>query len=370
MNFDMDNYSPQPGTSIKDLETPCFILDMDSFEHNLRVVAETYTSTVKMRAHTKNLKSPFLANYQIKSGGTSGGICTAKVSEAEVMIEGGITDILIPNQIVTPDKLNRLCGLARRADIKVCIAEPQNLQDISRIASENDVTIGILVEVDTSMDRGGIRQVEDGVGLAKLTQALPNVEFRGVMSHQHVDGWPTLEERVNIGRKYVQMCLDVKDAIEAAGISVEIVSSGETFSYKIAAEMDGVTEVEGGTYAFMDTMLGFMDEFRYAGKLLGTVISKPNANVAIGDVGLRSLCTINGEYGPSVEGVPGVKVRDLHDDHMALYSEEAIPLQVGDTYTLIPGYQDGVVNRWDQIIGIRNGVVEGVWAIPGRGCFY
>ncbi|MCH2321649.1 MAG: DSD1 family PLP-dependent enzyme, partial [SAR202 cluster bacterium] len=60
----------------------------------------------------------------------------------------------------------------------------------------------------------------------------------------------------------------------------------------------------------------------------------------------------------------------LHDDHMTLYSEEAIPLQVGDTYTLIPGYQDGVVNRWDQIIGIRNGVVEGVWAIPGRGCFY
>ena len=160
----MDRYAPSPGTPVEQLDTPCLIVDMDAYESNLQVVADTYRDTpTKMRAHTKNLKSPFLAQMQINIGGTVGGVCVAKVSEAEVMVQNGITDILIPNQVVTDDKLVRLCGLARRGDIKVCVDDPDNVRAISRVAESTDTTIGILVEVDTSMGRAGVRHPQQGV---------------------------------------------------------------------------------------------------------------------------------------------------------------------------------------------------------------
>ena len=102
----MDYYRPVPGTQVEDLETPCLLVDLDAVEHNFRVVADTYRDTeCKMRQHTKNIKSPRLAKMQIEIGGTVGGVCTAKLSEAEVMVEGGVTDILIPNQVVHKDKI-------------------------------------------------------------------------------------------------------------------------------------------------------------------------------------------------------------------------------------------------------------------------
>ena len=169
-----------PGLPFEHLDTPCLIVDMDAYESNLQVVADTYRDTpTKMRAHTKNLKSPFLAQMQINIGGTVGGVCVAKVSEAEVMVQNGITDILIPNQVVTDDKLIRLCGLARRGDIKVCVDDPENVRAISRVAESTDTTIGILVEVDTSMGRAGVRHPQQGVEIAKLTNDLPNLRFMG-----------------------------------------------------------------------------------------------------------------------------------------------------------------------------------------------
>ena len=367
----MDHYTPDSGTPVEQLDTPCLIVDMDAFDSNLRVVAETYRDTpTKMRAHTKNLKSPFLAQMQIDMGGTVGGVCVAKVSEAEVMVENGIDDILIPNQIISDDKLNRLCTLAQRGDIKVCVDDPENVQAISSTAEDNGVTIGVLIEVDTSMGRAGVRNAQQGVEIAKLTTDLPGVRFMGVMSHQHVEGWPTVDEFTESGTRHIGMCLAVKDAIEAEGITVEVVSSGETFSYKLATEIPGVTEVEGGTYALMDTMLGFMPKFTYAAKLLTTVISTPHPGVAIADIGARQLCLIGGEYGPDVEDKPGVEVSDIGDEHLTLQSNGQTTLQVGDVITLIPGYADGLVNRWDQFVAVRNGLVEGVWDFPGRGCYH
>ncbi len=367
----MDRYAPSPGTTIEQIDTPCLIVDMDAYESNLRVAADTYRdTTTKMRAHTKNLKSPFLAQMQIDIGGTVGGVCCAKVSEAEVMVHNGIDDILIPNQVVTDDKLVRLCGLARRGDIKVCVDNPDNVRAISRMAEATGANIGILVEVDTSMGRAGVRHPRQGVEIAKLTNDLPNVRFMGVMSHQHVEGSPTVEEYTESGTRHIGMCLAVKDAIEAEGIEVEMVSSGETFSYKLATEIPGVTEVEGGTYALMDTMLEFMSEFKFAARLVTTVISTPRPGMAVTDIGVRHLCMINGMFGPSVEGMPGVEVAEVTDEHLVLKSDGRTSLEVGDAVTLIPGYSDGLVNRWDRFIAVRNGIVEGTWDFPGRGCFH
>ena len=367
----MKNYRPLVGTRLEDLDTPCLLLYLDAVEHNFKVMADTYKDTsCKLRAHTKNVKAPILAHTQIRTGGTVARVGTAKVSEAEVMIEGGINDILIANQVVTKDKIARLCALARRADMKVCVDNADNIRDLSEIAKTHGVIVGLLIEVDTSLRRAGIRNIEEGVELAKLAHSLPGVKFQGVMSHQHVDEQFGRENRLLEARKYIQMCLDVKDAIEAAGIPVEIVSSGETSTYDVVAEMLGVTEVEGGSYALMSPTFGYLEEFEFAGKVLGTIISTPRPGTAIGDVGILAIMGASIGLLPTVDGRDGVTVESIVEDQILFRDNGTPSLNVGDKFLLIPGHQDTTVNLWDQYIAVRNGVVEAIWHIPGRGCHH
>lgn len=363
-------YNPLPGTPVELLETPCLIVDLDAVEHNFEVVADTYRDTTcKMREHTKNIKSPVLARMQIEAGGTVGGVCTAKLSEAEVMVENGITDVLIANQVVTKDKLARLAALAKRSDIKVCVDNERNLEDISEIAKIFRVTVGVLIEVDTQMGRAGVRNVEQGVALAKLAHRLPGITFLGVMSHQSLPGSPDKETRWLGARELIDTCLDVKTAVEAEGIPVKVVSSGETFSYDVAATIPGVTEVEGGTYALMATQYSYMKEFEIANKVICAIISTPREGIAVGDVGIRAL-TLPSGHPPSVEGMPGVMVKEIYSDHIVFDTNPLTPLKIGDKVTLLPWYQDMMVNRWDEYVAVRNGVVEAVWPISGRGCYH
>jgi D-serine deaminase-like pyridoxal phosphate-dependent protein len=323
----------------------------------------------KMRQHTKNIKSPRLAHLQIETGGTVGGVCTAKVAEAEVMVEGGITDILIPNQVASRDKIARICALARRADIKVCVDNAVNVRDMSEVALAHGVTIGIMIEVDTSMGRAGVRSAGQAIELARLATDLPGVAFRGLMSHQHLSEFKGHEDRRETARVHIQMCLDVRAAVEDAGFPVEQVSSGETFSYDTSAIMPGVTDAEGGTYALMGARYEFMDEFRVANKVLTTVISTPRPGTAVADVGSLALSLPAGQ-GPSVEGMPDVTVERVLEDHIVLRAGGSADIRIGDKLVLLPWYQDLMVNRWDHFMAVRDGVVEGVWDIPGRGCYH
>ena len=366
----MESYSPLIGTPVEELDTPCLLLDLDALEHNFDVVSRTYEGKVcKMREHGKNIKSPVVGLLQIRAGGTVGGVCSAKVSEAEAMVAGGIEDILITNQVVTRDKIVRLCGLAKQADIKVAVDDKRNLRDLSAAAVDSGATLGIVIEVDTSMSRAGVRTTQEGVELARLAVELPGLVFRGVMSHQTLGGRSgDLETRKRVGEKFIQMCLDVRDAIEEAGIPVEIVSSGETFTYDIAAAMPGVTEVQGGTYALMTHRSVLGNVFKVAMKVLASVTSAPRPGVAIGDVGYRAISSSANTL-HVVEDLPDVRVESLQEDHVVLRSEGPMPLAAGDRFIFLPGVQDGTVNRWDQYIAVRNGIVEAVWDIPGRGRF-
>jgi D-serine deaminase-like pyridoxal phosphate-dependent protein len=366
----MESYRPNIGTPIAELDTPCLLIDLDAVEHNFRHIAETYRDTTcKMRTHVKNLKTPILAHMQMRAGGTVGGVCAAKVAEAEVMVEGGINDVLIANQIVGRDKIARLCALAKQADMKVAVDDAQNLRDLSDMAQQYGANIGVVIEIDTSMSRAGIREVAQGVALAQLATTLPGITFRGVMSHQTLPGRPDKETRQVEGRRYMQMCLDVKAAIEAVGISMDIVSTGETWTYDVAADLPGVTEVEGGTYALMSATYDYMEEFRLAAKVLGTVISTPRPGIAIGDVGSRALASPGGVL-PRVENMPGVKVASLHEAHIVLCTDETASLQIGDQFLLHSGQQDILVSRWDHMIAVRQGMVEAVWDLPARGCHH
>ena len=285
----MLNMVPSTGTTIENIITPALLIDLDALENNFRVIANTYSDKVcKMRQHAKNIKSPIVLQRQIDIGGTLGGVCTAKVAEAEVMIHGGIKDVLITSEVVGKDKLERLAGLAKIADVKVCVDHVDNVRELSEAARSVGSEVGVLIEVDTSMGRAGVRSEKEGVILARECESLPSIEFLGVMSHQTVEGWADRETRFTEGRRYIEQCLAVKRAIEADGVEVKMVSSGETFSYDVATQIEGVTEVEGGTYALMSAPTRYMSEFEIAGKVLTSVVGV-RGNMFHIDAGLRCL---------------------------------------------------------------------------------
>lgn len=360
-------YRPQPGTSVSELDTPCLILDLDAIDHNMGIMANYYAGrSSKLRAHAKNHKTPALALRQIRLGGTVGGVCAAKVSEAEVMVHGGIPSVFITSQIVIPLKINRLCALARQAEMIVACDSLPNARDLSDAATANGVNLGVIIEVETGLRRCGAQTIEQGVALAKTIHSLPGLTFRGVMSHQVISPMPEREDRVVEGRRVIQKVIDLKDAIVAAGIPVEIVSTGETWSYDVAGEIPGVTEIQGGSYLIMETSYAYMSEFQFAGKVLTTIISTPRPGVAVGDAGLRSVTSLRSL--PLVDNRPGVTVEAMHPEHVIFRLAEGAQLRIGEQLALIPAQQDAMVSRWDRFIGVRNGKVEVVWDIQARGC--
>lgn len=364
----MDSYTPEIGTPINQLDTPCLLIDLAALENNFQTVSRQYDNQVcKMRQHSKNIKSAMVARKQINAGGTVGGVCCAKVSEAEVMVDGGITDVLITNQIVTTDKIRRMCDLAAKANVKVAVDNLVNLQELSSIATVAGVEIGVVIEVDTSMGRAGVRNPEEGVELAKLASKLSGLVFRGVMSHQTLGaGEHDKRSRENIGKHYIQICLDVKNAIEACGIPVEIVSSGETFTYDIATEIPGVTEVQGGTYALMAYGHAMTGIFETAGKILASVVSITDSGEAVVDVGYRALTSPSRL--PAIIDSQDMFVDRMEEYHLMVKSNNNMILAPGDKLLLEPAVQDIMANRWDEFIVVRNDKVEAIWGIDARGC--
>ena len=360
-------YRPQPGTPMSELDTPCLVIDMDALDHNMDVIADYYQSrSSKLRGHAKNHKTPAIAHRQINRGGTVGGVCAAKVSEAEVMVHGGIPSVFITSEIVEPMKIDRLCALANQAEMMVACEQGINARDLSKAAQARGVELGVVIEIETGLRRCGVREIGAGVDLAKEINSLPGLRFRGVMSHQVIPEMPDREDRAVEANRAIKAVIDLKDAIEGAGISMDIVSTGETWSYDVAAEIPGVTEIQGGSYLMMETHYSYMTEFHYAGMILTTIISTPRLGVAIGDAGIRAVSTMSGL--PTVSGRTGVTVASMDSDHAVFKIDSGASLRVGDQVLLIPAQQDAMVSRWDRFIGLRDGKVEVVWDIQARGC--
>ena len=360
-------YRPIAGTPVEELDTPCLILDMDALDHNMDVMAGYYAGRdSKLRPHSKNHKTPALAHRQIRRGGTVGGVCAAKVSEAEVMVHGGIPSVFITSEVVAPIKIDRLCSLAAQAELLVACDDAENARNLSQAAAARGVDLGVVIELETGLRRCGVQDISQGVALAQTVQSLPGLTFRGIMSHQVIPALPEREDRVTEGYRVIQGVIDLKDAIMDAGIPVEIVSTGETWSYDVAGEIPGVTEIQGGSYLVMETGYSYMPDFQYSGKVLTTIISAPRPGVAVGDAGQKTISTLRAL--PEVEGRPGVSVASMDPDHVIFHLEDGARLSTGDQVTLIPSQQDATVSRWDRFIGVRNGKVEAVWDIQARGC--
>ena len=358
------------GTPVERLETPVLVIDMDALEHNIGVIATHYRDRrIRLRPHGKNHKSPAILAMQMAAGGTVGGVCAAKVSEAEVFADGGAGNVLIANQVVDADKIRRLARLARRVETMVAIDAEVQIGMLAAGAREVGVTLGVVMEIDTVMRRAGVRSIEHAVALARMVSATPHLVFRGVMSHQvPTVPAPDRERRFAEGARSIERVLAVKKAIEAAGLTVDVVSTGESWTYDVAASYPEVTEIEGGTYAVMEIPYGYMREFRLAARVMGRVYARPDARTAVGDVPIDAIGAPNGL--PTLEGFDGVSVTGIDHHGVVLSGEDVLPLGIGAHFFLLTHQQDVTMNRWDRYVGVRDGVVETVFEASARGCVH
>src|SRR4051794_28610503 len=284
--------------SVKELPTPALLIDLDIFEHNLQKLASYMKSRpVSFRPHGKAHKSPVIGKLQLASGAK--GLCAAKLGEADVLVRGGIKDVLITAEVVGRVKIARLMELlAITPDVKAVVDSEQNAIDLSTAALASKRKLKVAIDVNVGQNRTGLGTPEEIVALAQVIAKQKGLELIGLQGYggnnQHIVGFEARKAREVASNEKV---VAGRQALEKAGFAVQMVSVGGTGSYNIDADYPGVTEIQPGSYVFMDchySKIGGRDkpefsEFGNALSVLATVISRAVGGRAIVDAGGKAL---------------------------------------------------------------------------------
>lgn len=352
-----------------ELDTPALLIDLDKMESNIQTMADYFkTVNAVLRPHVKTHKTPLLAHKQIAAGAI--GVTCAKLGEAEAIIHAGIRDVLIANQVVGSQKIARLVNLAKRSEIMVAVDNPHNVTDISAAAVAKDATVRILIEVNTGMNRCGVEPGQPTLELARHVLRAPNLKFEGLMGYEgHIVAKPHYAERNTAARQAVQLLVDAKHYLEENGVAVPIMSGGGTGTFSITGSIPEMTEVQAGSYIFMDATYrnveGVGEHFACALTVLATVVSRPAPERIIVDTGLKVLAK---EFGiPQPVGSEGLEMAGLSEEHGKLNADASVSLTPGDKLEILPTHCCTTVNLHDRYYGIRDGIVESVWDIAARG---
>ena len=364
------------GMHLSEVDTPALLLDLDAFERNLdRLDASLAGRNVRLRPHAKSHKTPQLALRQIARGAV--GVCCQKVSEAEAMVAGGVQNVLVANEVVGRAKLARLAALAKRATIGVCVDDLGNVGELEAAAREAGSRPDVYVEIDVGAGRCGVAPGEPALAMARAIVLARNLRFAGIHAyHGGAQHLRTPQERSAAIAQAVDKVKTSKAMMEAAGIKVEIVTGAGTGTYMLEATSGVYNELQPGSYVFMDADYGRnLDadgkpvlEFDYALTILATVMSRPTAQRAVVDVGLKAHSVDSGM--PTVVGVAGAKYLKASDEHGVLDVPHPHSVRLGDRVRLIPGHCDPTVNLYDWMVCIRGERVEDIWPIAARGAFY
>ena len=342
---------------VSELDTPALTVDLDVLERNIRNMAEHCRNLdIALRAHTKTHKVPEIARMQLAAGAS--GITCQKLGEAEVMCEAGIRDLLIPYNIVGEPKLKRLTRLVEHATITVAVDSEATARGLSEQAQEDDCAIRVVIELDTGGHRCGVRSPEAALELAKKIVALPGLDFQGIMTYpSSLRAKPFIERTVEL--------------LAGEGIPVHLISGGGTGAEAASKEI-GCTETRSGSYVFegMTRVGGHtgLDPRRCALRMIVTVVSVPALDRIIIDAGQKAFAS----YPPTPYGYviehPEIKITGMSVEHGHVdVSASSHPFKVGERLSVIPLHQGMTTNLHDELVGVRQGEVEVIWKIAGRG---
>ena len=357
-----------PGTPKKDLDTPCYLIDLDVMERNIEKMAAYFRDrTANLRPHMKHHKTPEIALKQLAAGAI--GVCCQKVGEAEAMADGGVDNILITYEIIGHAKIRRLVDLAKRVDLMVTVDDAANVADLSNAAQAAGVTLGILVDINSGQNRCGIDPGAPAVALAQAVAKAPGLDLNGLCGYEgHLQAVADLEERTTRAREAMSTVIATAEAIRREGLAVDIVSAGGTGTYNITGDYPGVTEVQAGSYVLMDAAYRkVLQDFDLAGTILASVISRGAADRAVLDCGMKAISS--DQWPPLVVGLPGVEVGGISDEHLSvrLTDSDSRQLRPGDRVELVPGHNDTTVHLHSHLFAMRGGQLETVWEVTGRG---
>ena len=363
------------GVSKWDLDTPALCVDLDKFEQNIATMRSKLSAMhVASRPHGKSHKCPTIAKLQLASG--SIGICAAKISEAEVFAANGIEPILMTTSNVSPNKIRRAMAIRKKnARFIQAVDYPQNARDLNDAAKEAGIVADVVVDVAIGT-RSGIPAGAQALALAQLIDTLPNLKLRGIISYdgsaQHIKGY---KNRLDQTLKRFGPSIDTFEQFRRAGLSTEIFSGGGTGTYNILPKAAGVTDVQVGSYIFMDCQyleIGgesndeCYTDFASSLTVLSTVLNTYFEKSITTDAGAKAL-TLN-KPGPWVIGEKGFTYNAGSDEFGVIKYEKAErTYQVGDKLEIIAPHCDPVVNEYDQMYAIRQDRVEAVWPILARG---
>ena len=365
-----EQYGRHVGQPVDALPTPALIVDAAALERNIGVMAAAMTGRVaRLRPHTKVQKSPDLALLQLAAGAI--GVTVASVWEAAAMAAAGVPDILIANQVVPPEKIEAVAALAGHVNLAVAVDDERNIDALSAALARRGTPAGVLVELDVGMARCGVRSGPEALRLAERVHAAPGLQLRGIQAYEgHCMVEPDRQRRIQMATEAMGYAASVLALMRGAGLPAATLSGGGTGTYDITGFNPGVTELQAGSYVFMDAFHGnLIPGFEVSLTTLTTVIAR-HGNTVILDAGRKSIGI---DFAlPSLYGYDYV-ARNFAEEHAMFEVDEKFGGDYGEKVRLVSGYAPTTVNLHDVIFVIRDDLVTEAWPVfprgPGHGGF-
>ena len=365
--------------SRRDLNTPVLIVELDALDRNIaRMAAFAEAHGLKLRPHAKTHKSPDIARRQIAAGAI--GLCCAKIGEAEVMADAGLAGLHITSPVVSPPAIARLAALNQRSEGLMCVVDdPANVRALgAAVAAAGDAPLMVIIDIDPGIRRTGVPTPDAAVAVLDAIRAEPSLSYKGVQCYcglqQHIAGFGERKAAMADRATFVR---SVIAALSEAGGAPEIVTGGGTGTHRIDAALDLFTELQVGSYIFMDSQYLACDltgEDATAGSPFETslmidarVVSATGPAMVTLDAGFKAFAT-DADSPQILHGAPEeAKFFFMGDEHGAVFSMTGTLPGLSDMVTLAAPHCDPTVNLYDTYHVVQGDTLRALWPIAARG---
>lgn len=364
---------------IQNLETPVTVVDLDVLERNIKSMADfCQAHGVALRPMIKTHKSPLIAKQQMQAGAV--GVLVATLDEAEEMARVGILDVTIAYPLIGTGQRERLLELAARAKLTLSVDSMEAIEAYSSVfgptADAGRPPVGVLIIIDSGGRRLGVSP-DGAVALGRAIEAAPGLTLAGVATHPgHVYGCSSPDEVEAVAAQETGAVLAAAEQLRGAGLAVSTVAVGSTPTARIAATVDGITELRPGNYVFFDAIqvaLGAATTDDCALKVLGTVLSRPTPQTAVIDVGSKMLSSDRGAHGLDlvrgyghIVGHPELVIERVSEELAVVSAPDGYALNIGDRIEIVPNHACTACNLVDVLVGVRDGRVESTIPVTAR----
>jgi D-serine deaminase-like pyridoxal phosphate-dependent protein len=351
-------------------------VNLDLFEANLKTMADHCRADgCGFRPHAKTHKCPEIAKRQVAAGAV--GVCVATVPEAEAMVAAGIAGVLLTSPIVEPVKIGRTVELIRNGGkVMLAVGHAREAELLDEAAQAGRVQVDVLVDVDVGDRRTGIPPGQPALELARRIAKHTSLRIRGVQAYaglaSHVVGF---EAREKTSREVMAKAVETREVLEQAGFDTRILSGGSTGTYNIDSAIRGVTELQVGSYVFMDvdyrriggkTNASVYTDFQPSLTVLTTVVNATHPDRVSVDAGTKALDTTV-PHKPEAKNWLGLTYNRGGDEFGILTPDpDSILPCIGDRIEFIVPHCDPTTNLYDRIYAVRGDRVEAIWPIAAR----